>query len=133
MAEQVDLGGAWSPEQLELIDAADELEIAVARADGTLRRWTPIWAVRNGDEVFVRTWHRRDTGWYGQALRSRQARARVPGLEVAVEIDDVAAYERASVDAAYRAKYRRYGGSVDSMVSGEAVATTLRLRPSPET
>jgi hypothetical protein len=36
---------SWTPEQLALVDAARELEIAVHRADGTLRPWTPIWVV----------------------------------------------------------------------------------------
>ncbi|WP_177231413.1 DUF2255 family protein [Amycolatopsis saalfeldensis] len=32
---------------------------------------------------------RRDTGWYGQALRERRARIRVPGLEADVTIEDI--------------------------------------------
>jgi len=74
----------WIPEDLGRIDSADELEIAVKRADGTLQRWVPIWVVCVGEQVYVRTWHRRDTGWFGHALRSRRARIRVPGVEVDV-------------------------------------------------
>ena len=33
---------AWSPAELQEINAARELEIASRRADGTLRRWVPI-------------------------------------------------------------------------------------------
>jgi Uncharacterized protein conserved in bacteria (DUF2255) len=36
---------SWTPEHLARIDAAREIEIAVRRADGTLRPWTPIWVV----------------------------------------------------------------------------------------
>ena len=39
---------SWTPEQLALVDAARELEIAVRRVDGTLRPWTPIWVVHVG-------------------------------------------------------------------------------------
>jgi hypothetical protein len=71
----------WSPDDLHLMDAARELQIAVRRSDGSLRRWVPTWVVCAGGQVYVRTWYRRDTGWFGHALRSRRARIRVPGLE----------------------------------------------------
>jgi hypothetical protein len=112
----------WSADDLSLLDAAGELEIAV----GT-RPWTPIWVVTAGGQVYVRTWHRRDTGWYGAALRVRRARVRVPGLETEVSVEDVGnapAGIAADVDAAYRAKY---GAGAGSMVTTEAVVSTLRL------
>jgi hypothetical protein len=118
----------WSPDDLRLIDAATELRIAVRSTDGSLRRWVPIWVVSAGDRVYVRTWYRRDTGWFGRALRSQQARIRVPGLEADVTIDDIgdaSPQVTADVDAAYRTKYGR--GGADSMVTATAAATTLRL------
>jgi hypothetical protein len=39
---------SWTPEQLAGFDAASEIEVAVRRADGKLRPWTPIWAVHVG-------------------------------------------------------------------------------------
>jgi hypothetical protein len=124
---------SWSPEQLARIDEAGELEIATRRADGTLRKWVPIWVVRADDQVYVRTWYRRTTGWFGHVLESPRARVRVPGLEADVVVEDVGAGPaelRASVDEAYRAKYGRYGGgSADQMVTDPAAATTLRLTP----
>jgi len=124
---------AWSPEELDLIGRAEELEIAAKRADGTLRRWVPIWVVCDGEQAYVRTWHRRDTGWFGQVVESRRAKIRVPGLEVDVAVEDVGADQaerRAGVDAAYRRKYGHYGGtSVAGMVTEDAVASTLRLIP----
>ena len=125
-------GRPWSTDDLRLIAAAGELEIAVRRADDSLRRWLPIWVVCVGEQVYVRTWYRRDTGWFGAALRSGRARIRVPGLEAPVAVADVGAGPaglRESVDAAYRRKYGD-GGST-SMVGAEAAATTLRLDPEP--
>jgi hypothetical protein len=128
-------GAQWSAEELERIDAAEELRIAVRRADGSLRGRVPIWVVRSGGQVYVRTWYRRDTGWFGHALESRRARVDVPGLEADVVVEDVGdGGVRAEVDAAYRDKYGHYGpASVEQMVADEAVATTLRLDPDGRT
>ncbi len=125
----------WSRDDLQRIGAAQELEIAVRRPDGTLRAWVPVWVVRANDEIYVRTWHRSDTGWFGRVLDSRRARVRVPGVEADVDVEDVGAGTaalRAGLDAAYRTKYGRYGdATVGRMVAEEAAATTLRLTPEP--
>ena len=112
------------------IDAAHELQIAGRRADGTLRGWVPIWVVSTGGQVYVRTWYRRDTGWFGQVLVGR-ARIRVPGLEADVAVEDVGESTpelRAGIDAAYSAKYGPLGGT-ERMVTDEAAAATLRITP----
>ncbi|SEF34579.1 hypothetical protein SAMN05421837_107461 [Amycolatopsis pretoriensis] len=116
----------WSPDELVLLDTAQELEIAVERADGSSRPWTPIWVVCAGGQAYVRTWYRRDTGWFGDAVRSGRGRIRVPGLETDVTIEDLGAQATADIDTAYRTKYT---GGTDAMVTPEAAATTLRLDP----
>lgn len=121
----------WTAEELQRIGVAHELEIATRRADGTLRRWVPIWVVSTGGQVYVRTWYRRDTGWFGQVLATPRARIRVPGLEADVVVGDIGVGTpevRAGVDAAYQAKYGRHGGT-ERMVTDEAAAATLRLSP----
>ncbi|WP_250033196.1 DUF2255 family protein [Paractinoplanes maris] len=121
--------GRWSAEELRRVAEAGELEIAVRRSDGSLRRWVPVWVVCAGEQAYVRSWHRRDTGWFGHAVRDRRARVRVPGLESDVTVEDVgdaSPQVTAEVDAAYRGKY---GGGADSMVTAAAAATTLRLSP----
>lgn len=124
---------AWTPEQLERIDAAEELQIASRRADGRLRGWVPIWVVAVDGQVYVRTWHRRTTGWFGHVLTEPRARVRVPGLEADVVVEDVGAGPgelRTTVDQAYRAKYARYGHTtIGQMISDPAAAATLRLIP----
>jgi hypothetical protein len=119
---------SWSPDELRLVNAAGELQIAVKSSDGSLRRWVPIWVVCTGGQVYVRTWYRRDTGWFGHALRSRRARIRVPGLEADVTIEDIgdaSTQVTTDVDAGYRTKYGR--GGAGSMVTATAAATTLQL------
>ena len=131
LAAAILMTAAWTAEERQLIGAARELQIARVRTDGTLRRWVPIWVVSAGGQVYVRTWYRRDTGWFGQVLASHRARIRVPGLEADVAIEDVGEGSpelRADIDAAYRAKYGRDGGT-ERMVTDEAAAATLRLSP----
>ncbi|MBL7261164.1 DUF2255 family protein [Paractinoplanes lichenicola] len=120
----------WDADDLTTIGGSQELEIAVRRAAGGLGRWTPIWVVVAGGEVFVRTWHRRETGWYGGVLRTGRARIRAGGLEADVLVEDVGETARTDVDAAYHGKYR---GGVADMVSDAAAVSTLRLRPGPDT
>jgi len=118
----------WFPDDLRLVDAARELQIAVRSSDGSLGRWVPIWVVCAGGQAYVRSWYRRDTGWFGHALRSRRARIRVPGLEADVTIEDIgdaSTQVTSDVDAAYRTKYGR--GGAGSMVTATAAATTLQL------
>lgn len=113
-----------TPEELTLVCAAEELEIAA-------RRWTPIWVVCVGAHPYVRSWYRRDTGWFAHVLKAGRAAVRVPGLEIDVTVEDIGALPaglRSDIDAAYRTKYGRYGaGGVGPMVTDAAAATTLRL------
>lgn len=120
----------WTPQELTLIGAAVEMDIAIKGSDGRLRRWTPIWVVCADGQVYVRTWYRRESGWFGHALSSRQARIRVPGLAADVTVEDLGdggAGLRSGVDAAYRTKYGHHGSQ--SMVTTAAAATTLGLAP----
>ena len=127
------MADSWTPDDIRRIASAGELEIAVKRADGTLRRWLPIWVVCVGEQVYVRTWYRRETGWFGHVVDSHRACIRVPGLQADVAVEEIAAGPeqlRADIDAAYRAKYGRYGAStVERMVADAAADTTLRLSP----
>src|SRR6187402_1668219 len=116
-------GESWTSEELRYLDASRELEIAARRASGDPGVWTPIWVVVVEDEVFVRTWHRRTTGWYGRAVASGRASIRVAGrsVDVAVAVGGEARAE--AIDAAYRAKYGPAGAQ--SMITAEAAASTL--------
>ena len=125
----------WTSEQLQHIDSSREMEIASRRDDGTLRPWLPIWVVCVGNQVYVRTWYRRTTGWFGHVVKTRQARIRVPRLETDVIVEDIGDSDgdlRCAVDAAYLAKYAPRGGSDGQMTTDSAAATTLRLS-SPNT
>lgn len=68
--------GTWSPDELDRIGAADELQLRSDQADGTARPYVTIWVVRAGDELFVRSAYGPDNGWHRRALASGTGRVR---------------------------------------------------------
>jgi hypothetical protein len=116
----------WTSQELTELGSTHELEVATTRENGALRQWTQIWVVTAGREVYVRTWHRRSTGWYGDAAAHRCTRVRFAGIEAEVEVDDVGVGPpalRDAVDVAYAAKY-----GPGQMADERTASTTLRLR-----
>jgi hypothetical protein len=119
---------SWTPEQLGAIGAADELEIAALRPDGTLRPYTTIWVVRVGDGLYVRSYRGQDGIWYRAVQRRAEGRIRAGGVERDATFEHPADADEDAIDAAYRSKYGRYGRSyLDPMLAPGARATTLRL------
>jgi hypothetical protein len=120
---------AWTNDELTRIEAADELEIAPLRSDGALRKPVTIWVVRHGNDLYVRSVHGRDSAWFRAAQVRHEGRIRAGGVNkdvLLVETDDL----NDEIDAAYRAKYRRYAKSiVDSTLTPQARAATLKLAP----
>jgi hypothetical protein len=122
---------AWTSDELTTIGAAEELQIASLRPDGTLRNPVIIWVVRHGDDLYVRSVNGRTAAWF------RGAQARHEGHIQTGRVDkDVTFVEEADqtindqIDAAYRTKYRRYAASIiDSINSSTARAATIKLVP----
>jgi hypothetical protein len=122
---------AWTTDELATIAAADELEIAPLRPDGTQHAPVTIWVVRDGDDLYVRSYRGRDSGWFRGTQASHQGRIRAGGVDKDVTfVDETDPGVNDQIDAAYRAKYRRFGASyVDPMVADGARAATLKLAP----
>ena len=119
---------AWSPDDLERIGRADELEVASVRADGSMRPYVTIWTVRVGDDLYVRSAHGYDNPWFQRALHSGDGRIRAGGVERDVHFETPGPEVAGDVTAAYHAKYDRYGrATVGTVVSAEAVRSTFRL------
>ena len=120
---------AWRSDELSRIEGADELDLASVRRDGTLRNPVTIWVVRHGNDLYVRSVNGRTATWFRGAQDRHEAQIHAGDVEkdvLLVETDDVSD----EIDAAYRAKYRRYPARiVDTVVTPEARAATLKLVP----
>src|SRR5213080_4141423 len=105
----------WTSDELTKIGAAEELQIASLRRDGTLRKPVTIWVVRHGDDLYVRSVNGRTAAWF-RGVRDRHAgHVRAGGVDhdvLLVETDDL----DDEIDAAYRTKYRRYAASIISAI-----------------
>jgi hypothetical protein len=123
--------GVWTKDELEKIGAADELQVAPVRRDGTLTNAVTVWVVRIGDNLYVRSYKGRSGAWFRSAQGRHEGRIQAGGIErdvTFVEESDPGINDK--IDAAYRTKYRRYGAQyVDAMVAAEARVTTIKLVP----
>ena len=121
---------AWTSEELDRIADAEELELAPARADGSLRKPVTVWVVRDGDDLYVRSAYGPGSRWSKGVQERHEGHVNAGGVEKDVRFAEPDGDVNDAVDNAYRTKYRRYDASVvDPMVSPEVRTTTLRLVP----
>ncbi|MCX5559226.1 DUF2255 family protein [Streptomyces sp. NBC_00038] len=120
----------WTSDELDGIEAAEELRIASLRRDGSLSSWRTIWVVRLGDDIFVRSVNGSTSAWFRGTRVRQEGRIQAGGVEKDVTFVDAEAEVDDRVDAAYRAKYGHYAANIiASITSPEASATTMRLVP----
>ena len=123
----------WTHHDLERMGAAEELQLATFKKDGTLRKPVVIWVVRVGDELYVRAYRGREGAWFRQTQRRPEGRIVASGVTKDVTLVDTSSHEALNneIDAAYQSKYRRYSATfVGPMITRQARATTLKLVPS---
>jgi hypothetical protein len=121
---------AWTSDELTRIGTADELELASARADGTLRNPRTIWVVRVGGDLYVRSMYGRGGGWFPATQARQEGRIRAAGVDKDVTFSDADPDLDDQIDAAYHDKYRRYGERIiGSIVNPGARAATIKLVP----
>ena len=122
----------WTREELTKIGNAEELKIASMRRDGSLRKPVTIWVVRQGDRLFVRSVKGPTGPWFRGTQSRRQGHIRAGGVDKDVSFvfidatDDV----NGQIDAAYRAKYRRYSENIiNTVLTPAARSSTIQLVP----
>ena len=121
----------WTKDELHKIAAAEELELASLRRDGTLSNAVTIWVVRVGDDLYVRSWKGDGGAWFRATQGRHEGHIKAGGVGKDVTfVAQADADSNHQIDAAYRTKYRRHGGRyVDPMVAPTARATTIKLVP----
>jgi hypothetical protein len=120
----------WTSDELNKIGTAEELEISTLRRDGTLRKPVTIWVVRHGDDLYVRSAYGRTSAWFRGAQVRREGHIKAGGVDRDITFVDADPDINDAIDAAYRAKYRRYPATyVNHIVSPEARSTTIKLVP----
>ena len=120
----------WTSNERNKIGSAEELQIASLRRDGTLRKPVIIWVVRVGDELYVRSYKGRTAAWFRGVWVRHEGRIWPGGVEKDVTfVEETDSSINDQIDAAYRAKYRRYPQYVAPMLTPEVRATTIKLVP----
>ena len=76
----------WTSDELDTIGDAEELTLASARRDGTLRNAVTMWVVRHRDDLYVRSVNGRDSSWFRGAQTRHEARIRAGGIEKDVRL-----------------------------------------------
>jgi hypothetical protein len=119
----------WKSDQLDKLGKAEEVQIATARRDGSMRKPVTVWAVRHGDDLYVRSVKGRGGPWFRGTQETHEGTIRARGVEQDVTFVDAHSTE-SEIDAAYLTKYRRYAGSIlNSVLTPEARSSTIKLVP----
>jgi hypothetical protein len=118
----------WTEDELHRVGDATELQLATRRSDGTLTRYTTMWVVRVGDDLYVRSAGGPERPWYRHALANGAGSIRAGGIEAAVAFGTADDGVQGAIDTAYHAKYDSYGPRiVGSVVGPDAHGVTIRL------
>lgn len=121
---------ALAQEQIDAIGSAGEVQISTYRSEGSRRNSIPIWTVRVGDDLYIRSALGPDAAWYRNAVKDNRLHidTGTVAADVALEAAGGDAIN-AQVDAAYRTKYPNGGSATTTMVTAPATGTTVKLIP----
>ncbi len=118
----------WTPDELQRLGAAEEIEITSHRPDGSLRPYVIIWMVGVDGELYVRSAYGAENGWFRRAQTSGTGSVRVGAIEHAVRFEAADAAPHAAIDAEYRRKYGHFPADILGTVVGDDVhAVTMRV------
>jgi hypothetical protein len=120
----------WTGDQLDKFGKAEEVQIASVGRDGKLRKPVTVWAVRHGNDLYVRSVRGRDGHWFRGTQERHEGRIRAGGAQQDITFVEADHNIDDEIDAAYRDKYRRYAGRIlESVLTPEARSSTLKIVP----
>ena len=115
----------WDKRALDRLGDAEE-----AQVNASDHKPTTIWVVRHGDDLYVRSVRGREGHWYRGVEKTPLGRIRAGNVQQDVTFEKAGDHLQDEIDAAYRAKYRRYAGRIlNSVLTPEARSSTLKLVP----
>lgn len=119
----------FTEEDLQKIDAVNDLHVSPFRADGvTYGTPTWIWSVVVDGELYVRAYYGPKSRWYQSALEQKAGRIVAAGMIKEVIYEPVIGDFNEKVDDAYKKKYA--GESyLASMTRGRAKKATMKISP----
>lgn len=123
---------AWSPAQLDSIEAHEAFYVSPYREDGTTYGTpTETWALVVDGQVYVRAANGTESRWYQAAITQKAGRVRVDGVDYDVVFEDAGTENEARIDAAYEAKYRNATDAfaIPIMQGAGPKAATMRISP----
>jgi hypothetical protein len=122
----------WKGDLIDKLGKAEEVQIASTRLDGTMRKPVTVWAVRHGDDLFVRSVKGRSGPWFRGTQETHEGRILARGVQQDITFVDADQATASEIDSEYRTKYRRYAGSIlNSVLTPQARASTIKLVPRP--
>jgi hypothetical protein len=121
----------WNPAILSALGSADEVDIAPAREDGSLRPGVTIWSIRVGDDLYIRSWKGAGAGWFRHLTATGGGTISVTGGGAQQSVfarEEHDASINAAIDAEYLRKYSTtsYASAMNEPTAAE---TTLKLIP----
>ncbi|MBL8080902.1 MAG: DUF2255 family protein [Anaerolineales bacterium] len=121
----------WTSDELNKIGRAEELQIATMRRNGTLRKSLPIWVVRVGNDIYVRSMNGRTAAWFRSVQVRYEGHIRAGGVDKDVTfVEESDSEVNDQVDRAYGVKYGRYAANIIShMTSTGPRSATIKLLP----
>jgi hypothetical protein len=119
----------WDEDELDRIEAAQELRLQSERRDGTLRDPVTIWVARVGDAVYVGSVRGREGAWFRGTQTRKQGRIHAGGVSKDVRFEDASPDVIDAVEAAYRAKYAAFADILDRSMTPRLRAAILQLVP----
>jgi hypothetical protein len=119
----------WDEDELDRIEAAQELRLQSERRDGTLRDPVTMWVARVADGVYVGSVRGREGAWFRGTQTRKQGRIDAGGVSKNVRFEDADPGVLDAVEASYRTKYAAYPDILDRSITPQLRAAVLQLVP----
>jgi len=119
---------SFSGDDRALLERVEEVEIETQAPQGPVHR-TVIWAVVDGQDVFIRSYRGDQARWYREALANPAVAVHADGRRLSATA--IPATDPDSVERASAGYIRKYAGdpAASAMVRPKTMPTTLRLEP----